>query len=416
MIKGSEIFQRESQMIHTGLRIVFVLGVSTLVVTTSPSVGAQELRIGFLGTSSGSGAIIGKQMENGWRLGLDHAGWRHDGDRLGGVPTMIHYGDDQMRSDAGVKEADKLIKQHRVHIIAGLVASNVALAIAKPVFDARILLLSTNASAAPFAGEQCNPLLVVTSFDTDGSATATGVMATRDAVKSIVTMAPNYQSGKDYIVSFEQAFTSGKVLDRILFKLGEADFQADLAKVAALSPEGVFIFAPGAMGIAFMKQWAASGLDRKIKLYTLYTVNELTLPALGDAAIGAVEASHWNRDLDNPINRRFVKDYIAKFEHAPAFIAVHAYDAVGLIAKGVAATGGRVDDMVAVSRAIRTGTIDSPRGTLHFNTNGFVIQPFWRVSIVRGADGKPIARGGEKILDERPDRYAEKCPPQMRVQ
>ena len=403
-------------MLHTGLRGAFPLAISLLVVAASPGAGAQELRIGFLGTSSGSGAIIGKHMENGWRLGLEHAGWRRDGDRLGGVPTSIFYGDDQMRPDAGVKEADKFIKQYRVHIIAGVVASNVALAIAKPVFDARILLLSTNAAAAPFAGEQCNPLLVVTSFDTDGSATATGVMATKDGIKSVVTMAPNYQSGKDYVASFERAFASGKVLDRILFKLGEADFQADLAKVAALRPAGVFIFAPGAMGIAFMKQWAASGLDGKIKLYTLYTVNELTLPALGDAALGAVEASHWNRDLDNPVNRRFVKDYIAKFGHAPAFIAVHAYDAVGLIAKGLAAAKGRVADMVAVSRAIRTGTIDSPRGTLRFNSNGFVIQPYWRVSIVKGPDGKPIARGGEKILSARPDRYADKCPPRMRIE
>ena len=62
-------------------------------------VSAQELRIGFLTTTTGGGAVLGVPLLNGWKLGLEHEGWTKDGDKLGGVPTRIFYGDDQQRPD-----------------------------------------------------------------------------------------------------------------------------------------------------------------------------------------------------------------------------------------------------------------------------------------------------------------------------
>src|SRR5690349_5153755 len=71
---------------------------------------AQELRIGFLNTMTGGGAVIGKHMENGWKLGLEHQGWKKDGDPLGGVPTRVFYGDDQSKTDVGLREVERMIK------------------------------------------------------------------------------------------------------------------------------------------------------------------------------------------------------------------------------------------------------------------------------------------------------------------
>ncbi|MGH7004001.1 MAG: ABC transporter substrate-binding protein, partial [Alphaproteobacteria bacterium] len=105
-------------------------------VTLAPSAAlAQELRLGFVNTNTGGGAILGRQMENGWKLGLEHAGWSKDGDKLGGVSTRIFYADDQARPDVGIKEIDRLLKQDKVQIVAGIIFSNVALAVRKVIFD-----------------------------------------------------------------------------------------------------------------------------------------------------------------------------------------------------------------------------------------------------------------------------------------
>lgn len=383
-------------------------------IAAASGAAAQELRIGFLNTTTGGAAIIGKHLMNGWLLGLEHAGWKKDGDKLGGVPTRIFYADDQQKPDVGLKEVDKFLKQDKVHIVSGIIWSHVMMTIQKPIFDAKAMMLSANAGPSPLAGGLCNPLFTSSSFMNDGNAEATGVMATKDKIKTVVAMAPNYQAGKDNVNGFTRTYKGGKVVETILFKVGETDFQADLAKVRAVKPQALYIFAPGAMGIAFMKQWVASGLNKEIKLYSIYTVDGLTIPAIGDAAIGATEASHWNPDLDNAKNKRFIKDYVAKFGHMPSYFAVQSYDAPDLIAKAMKAVGGRTNDMAAVARAIRTGVMDSPRGTIKYNVNGMVMQPYWRLSVVKGADGKPAIKGVEKIMDHK-DAYWEKCPAKMRI-
>jgi len=58
--------------------------------------------------------------------------------------------------------------------------------------------------------------------------------------------------------------------------------------------------------------------------------------------------------------------------------------------------------------------MDSPRGMIKFNVNGFPIQPYWRLQIVAGSDGKPMIRGGEKV-SERKDVHWEKCPADKRT-
>jgi branched-chain amino acid transport system substrate-binding protein len=109
---------------------------------------AQELRIGFMNTLSGPAAIIGNHQVNGWKLGLEHQGWTKDGDRLGGVPTKVFYGDDQVKPDVGLAVAQKMVFNDKVQIIAGNIWSNVLMAVQQHAIDNKVGVLSTNAGAA----------------------------------------------------------------------------------------------------------------------------------------------------------------------------------------------------------------------------------------------------------------------------
>ncbi len=392
---------------------LIIAGGAVLALALSPA-SAQELRIGFLNTTTGGGALIGKHMGNGWLLGLEHQGWTKDGDKLGGVATKIFYADDQVKPDVGLKEVEKFLKQDKVQIVAGIIWSNVMMTIQKPILEAKVLLLGTNAGPSPLAGPLCNPLLVSTAWANDDNHEAAGELVQREGVKTIVALAPNYQAGKDSIAGFSR-FYKGKIIETIYYKLGETDFQADLGKVRALKPDAVFVFAPGAMGIAFVKQWAASGLAKAMKFYSAFSVDYVTLGAMGDSAVGAIVPTMWNDDVANPRNAKFVKDYTAKFGHAPSNFAAQSYDAPGVIAAAVKAVGGKVDDTAALAKAMRKAPIASVRGDLKFNFNGFPIQPFYKAVVVKGADGKIGLKIAGKIW-ERPDTMSEKCPAAMRVQ
>jgi branched-chain amino acid transport system substrate-binding protein len=385
------------------------------VLAFAAPAAAQELRIGFLNTYTGGGALLGKHQDNGWKLGLADEGWTKDGDKLGGVVTKIFYGDDQQKTDAGLKEAEKFLKQDKVQIIAGIIWSNVLMAIAKPTFDAKVILLTTNAGASPVAGAACNPLFLSSSWNNDQAPEALGKRMSDDKIASIYMIAPNYQAGKDMITGVQRTLKGPKVIGQDLVKLGESDFQANISKIRAEKPAAVFAFMPGAMSPAFFKQWQASGIGKDIRLYTVFSVDNATLPAIGDAAIGSYHASYWSHDLKFPENEKFVKAYTAKYNHLPAEFAAQAYDAARQIAAAVKAINGKVDDSMALAKALRHTKYPSTRGPFEYNVNGIPIQNFYLREVVKGADGKATIVSKGAILEKHKDAYWEQCPANMRL-
>lgn len=376
---------------------------------------AEELRIGFLTTSSGPGAIIGRHMDNGWKLGLEYQGWTKDGDKLGGVATKIVYGDDQQKVEVGLAETDKMIKAEKVHLIAGNIWSNVLMAIQKPATDAKVGVISTNAGPSPLAGAACSPYFIATSWNNDQMPEAMGQVLTEAPLQSIWLMAPNYQAGRDALAGFERAYKGkARIVDRTLFKIGEADFQADISKVRAARPDALFLFAPGAMGIAFMKQWAASGANRDIKLFDVFTTNWVTLGAIGEAAIGSYHTNFWDADADTAANQKFVKGYVAKFGHMPSHFAAQSYDAATLVAAAVAKAGGKTDDVLGLMKIMRKVEFASVRGAFAYNVNGYPVQDFYLREVVRDASGKPTIKTIRKVFTAHKDTYWEQCPAAMR--
>jgi branched-chain amino acid transport system substrate-binding protein len=376
--------------------------------------GAQELRVGFINTASGAGAGPGVEQTNAWKIGLAHEGWTKDGDKLGGVATRIFYADDQQKPDVTVREVEKFIRQDKVHVVAGFMWSNVLMAAQKPITEAKVGLLITNAGASPMAGELCSPYVVSTSFNNEQFTEALGKQLSDEKIETIYFMAPNYQAGKDQVAGILRTLKGPKVIGQTFFKLGESDFQADISKVRAAKPAALWIFAPGGMGVAFFKQWEASGAGKEIKLYTSNTVDWLTLPGIGNAAIGSSHPLHWNTDLKNPANERFVKDYVAKHGQKPSNYAAQGYDGARILAATMRAMRGKFEDSLAIMKAMRKVKYDSVRGPYTYNVNGMPIQNFYKQDVVKGADGKPdiVTRG--VIFANYKDAYWEKCPADKR--
>ena len=141
----------------------------------------------------------------------------------------------------------------------GPVFSNVLLAIEKPVTEFDTFLISPNAGTSNFAGKQCNPNLFVTSYQNDQVHEVLGKYAQDKGYKSAFLLAPNYQAGKDALAGFKRDF-KGEIVDEVYTPLGQLDFSAELAKIAADKPEAVFTFMPGGMGVNLVKQYRQAGL------------------------------------------------------------------------------------------------------------------------------------------------------------
>jgi branched-chain amino acid transport system substrate-binding protein len=397
----------------TSLRFT-ITTVAALAALPALAQAETELRLGFVTTLTGGGAFLGNQQANGWKLALEHEGWTRDGDKLGGVPTKMFYGDDQQDTDIGLNAVRKMLGGDKVHIVAGIVWSNVLMAVKGPVIDGKRILMSTNAGASPMAGAQCSPYFISTSWNNDQQGESSGALVEKEGVKSVYLLSPNYQAGKDMLAGFRRYY-KGQVIDQLLYKLGSTDFQAEISKVRAAKPEGVFIFAPGAMGVAFMKQWNASGAAKDIKLYTLAIVDNVTLKAIGDTAVNTFHAMWWDPNGKFPANEKFVKGYIAKFGHHPSYFAAQSYEGPRLLAAALRKMGGKFDenDLVTLAKNMRRTEYESVRGPFKYNVNGIPIQDWYKLEVVI-EQGAPTIKATDVVFKAHVDSYWKECPESQR--
>jgi branched-chain amino acid transport system substrate-binding protein len=362
---------------------------------------ADTVKVGYMTTLSGSAGTIGKEMQNAVNLAMEHTGGK-----LGGMDAEVIFADDQRKPDVAKQLANRLVKSDRVDVVAGVIWSNLLMAIHKPVTRSGTLLIGSNAGPSPIAGKDCHPNFVSMSWQNDQTPEGMGKYMQDAGVKSVYLMAPNYQAGKDMMAGFKRHY-KGEIVAEIYTKLGQADFQAELSTLRAARPEATFIFQPGGMGINFVKQWHQAGLDQVSKLYSVFTVDNLSLPALQEIALGVVSTQTWSPDLDNDMNRRFVADYKAKFGGYPSYYAAQAYDTMMAIDHAIAKAGSA--DTEAMRAVLAKGGIPTTRGALAMNSNQFPIQNIYLREAVLDADGMATTKITGTVFENHADAYAADC-------
>ncbi|MGE4452706.1 ABC transporter substrate-binding protein [Castellaniella sp.] len=362
-----------------------------------------EVKIGFLATLSGSGAALGQDMVDGFNLALEQ-----NGGKLGGQDIVFLKEDDQLKPDVGVQAVQKFIEKDKVDLVAGVTFSNVMMAIAKPMADADVTFVGSNAGPAPLAGGQCNPGFFFASWQNDGQAEVMGQFATDQKYKDVYMITPNYQSGRDQVKGFTR-FYKGRVSGEVYTQLGQQDYSAELLALQAANPAAVWVFLPGGMGVNFVKQYKQFGLMGKIPLLTVSTVDGSTLPALGEAALGAYAGTFWGPDFKNPTSEAFVAAFEKKYKRIPSQYAAQSYDSALLIDSALKKTGGKVSDKKALRDALRAADYASLRGAYKFNVNGFPIEDFYAFQVAKDDQGRVSLKTIGKPLSNHADAYFEKC-------
>jgi branched-chain amino acid transport system substrate-binding protein len=227
-------------------------------------------------------------------------------------------------------------------------------------------------------------------------------------VKSVFLIGPNYAAGKDMLAGVKSTFKGEVVGEEYTVWPSQLDFSAELAKIQAAKPDALFTFMPGGMGVNLVKEAEADGAT--VPVLSAFTVDESTLPAQQDAALGLYGGMTWAPNLDNPANRRFVDAYLAAYHAVPASYAMQGYDAAQLIDSALTATGGATADRDRLRAALRKADLASPRGTFRFNTNGYPIQDFYVVKAAKRPDGLYETEIVQKIFSDHGDAFAQDCP------
>jgi len=368
------------------------------------SFAAEPVKIGMVTTLSTKAGYLGEDIRDGFKLAIDM-----EQGMLGGVPVELLVDDDGTDPGKGKQIADRFMQRDGVKIMTGIVFSNVAMAVVPKVVREDVIYVSPNAGPSALAGSGCHENYFNVAWQNDNLHEAVGQYATDVGFNNVYLLAPNYPAGKDALAGFKRYY-KGSIAGEVYTKLGQADYAAELAALRAAKPDGVFFFLPGGMGINFIKQYAQAGLNEQIPLMgPAFSFDERLLQAVGDSALGVVNGSQWNHDLDNAANIEFVQAFRAAYGRTPTLYASQGYDAARLIASALKAVGGDLSDIGALRAALRKADFASVRGAFEFGSNQHPIQNIYVREVVKSADGVITNETRKKVFSHHKDAYAAEC-------
>ena len=190
--------------------------------------------------------------------------------------------------------------------------------------------------------------------------------------KTAVIGYTDFPPGKDSLDAFKRGFEAngGKVIDEIpMGGPGQVpDFTPFFQRAKDKKPDVFFVFVPsGDHAVAVAKTFNALGMRQAgIKLVGPGDLTpDFKLQGMGDDAVGMITIHHYNADLNNPVNKKFVQTWKDNYgdKSSPDFMAVQGYDGMAAIAHAVVAQKGKVSPEGTLN-ALKGWKYNSPRGPI----------------------------------------------------
>jgi branched-chain amino acid transport system substrate-binding protein len=353
---------------RTVRRLCLLAAVASVLVTGEA--GAQgPIKLGFLSPLSGAIAAAGKDMYSGCELYWQETGWRMAGRKL-----EVTLEDNEGLPATALTKLRKLVESDRVHVVAGVILSNVAYALVPYIEQQGIPTLYPINSADDLTQRRRPRWLVRTGFSAGGNMHPFGEYAAKVlGYRKVVTIGLDYAFGWETVGGFHKAFedNGGQVIQKLWVPLNVQDYGPYLAQVKR-DADAVFVVALGRWTLLFAKQYAESGLKGRVPLIAGGTYNdEHVLPQLGDESLGVVSAHHYSASLETPANQRFRAAFEKAYSRLPSFYSENCYTGARILGEAVRAIGGKVEDRAALVAALRQVKItDAPRGPVEMDAYG----------------------------------------------
>ena len=348
------------------------------------------VKIGILGTTSGPYAIWGTSFQQA----IDYYLAQHNG-KDGNPKVEIVFRDVGGDNPPRARQlAQELIVNEGVAVVGGLEFTTTVLAMADVINEAKIPFVAFNTATSVVTDK--SPYFVRAGFTQWQSLYPLAQWALEQNYKSCEMFIADYAPGQDAIDAFTAGFTKGggKMLDPIRVPMNTTDFSTYFQHVYDNKPDCLVAFMPGGpMSAGTLKGFADRGFPQQ-GMHIVGTVGaEFDLPVVGDAALGDVNIAIYGPDLDNPENKVFVKDMVAKYgdkmvDGVPSFIHVEAYDGMEILFHMLRASGSQrdVDKMMAAAKGY---SWKSPRGPVEVDPQTRELIQNVYIRRVEKINGKP---------------------------
>ncbi len=368
----------------------------SLSAAVSPA--AADVKIGLVLPMSGPYAAYGKQIEHGVRLYLA----QHGGQLAGQKVELIIKDDTGIAPEISKRAAQELVVKHKVDFLAGFGLTPSAFAVAPLATEAKKPMIIMNAATSSITAK--SNYIVRTSMTLPQKTAPMASWAAKNGIRKVFLLVADYGPGHDAQAQFRKTFTEagGQIVDAVRSPVKGPDMAPFLQRIKDAKPDAVFLFLPpGEQTIAFMKGFVERGLGKAgIRIIaTGDLTDEDLLDAIGDPALGIINASHYAEAHASPENKAFVEAYYKAYpKDRPNYMAVGGYDGMQLIDLVLRKNGGSTDPdrFIASAKGMRWL---SPRGPVSIDpATREIIQTIY-IRKVEKVNGKLQNVEFDKVVD-----------------
>jgi len=347
---------------------------------------ADPIRMGFLTVRTGALAAGGKQMEQGIELFL-----KQRNNMIAGRKVELFIADTG-GNPAGTKtKTQELVERNNVHVILGPLAAFEAIAIDDYIRQTQTPIVSCSAAADDLTQRKPNPWFVRSVASSSQPYFPLGDYAARTlGYKRVAIIADDFAYGYETAGGFQRGFedAGGKIVQKLWPPLNVADYGSYIVQIKT-DVDAIWVGFAGANGLRFLKQYKDYGMKIPV-LGSMTSTDEGILRRMGDEALGVVTSGWYAAGLESPENDAFVAAVNKAYGADPGYYTLGCYSAGALVEAAARAIGGRVEDKVALMKALRNpGTVKDARGEWRIDEFGNPVMPI-HIRKVERKNGKLV--------------------------
>lgn len=338
---------------------LIALGLATALPAQAEN--ATPLKIGVLMPTK---TLMGKQDVQGAELAATLI--NEKGGVNGEKIRLIVYDDANSAVDA-VSAAQRLIDEDGVKMILGEISSTAALAVLRVAQAENVIYMPVVPKHPDLTKSGYPNIFQMNSAFEDETKAFNAMLKDKLHTRTIAYIGENSDAGRLYLSSFRNLY---KMKYIGFYDFTQSDFN-NLVTDAKASGADTLI-----TGGAFVEQYAnvlraAQSLNYQPKHVAVLPgfLNRSFVDLAGKAANGVMSVDIYLPDFKNPENRKFVAAFEKKYAREPEKQEELAYEAVLILADAVA-KAGTASDVDKIAAHIRSDTVSTPRGQVHFNKRG----------------------------------------------
>jgi branched-chain amino acid transport system substrate-binding protein len=369
-------------------KVLLALAAAGLALGALPA-AADAIKIGFISSYSGLNGNLGPYMERGARLYLKE----HQKELPPGTSVEFLVRDDTGPNPDKAKQlAQELIVRDKVNLLAGVIFTPNALAMAPLCTEAKVPFIIMNAGTSVITTR--SPYMARLSFTLWQSSYPLGTWAAKK-YKKAYTMVSDFGPGIDSEQAFTKGFAAGggEIVGSVRVPLQNPDFATYMQKVKDSKPDALMVFVPaGKTATAVMKNFSEIGLAKAgVKLIGPGDITtDEELQNMGDVALGVTTVHHYSAAATRAANKAFVAAWKKEYgkDETPNFVAVGGYDGMAAIMYAIKEQNGKLDPDRTMDLLKHFNDAGSPRGPISIDpeTRDIVQNEYLRE--VRKVDGK----------------------------